>query len=293
MVFATIVTGLLTMKNQNKQNAFSCFTVTFMLNFTIPILGIVLTIYYALILLPIAKKECAIHKVNSLDPVTNLNKFPITSRTMRAGDVNALTANADQVSRHKKLHLVKTLKTIQGPESINAIKKLRGDQDDEIRLLSFASFNKFEKDIMRRIKKIRQRVDAFPEEMNNWLDLAELHWELLYFNLVEGELEEFVVERINQYLEKAHLLTDDTSSSRILRLESKIALKKKDYISAEKTLSELQAIEGTSSKTIPYLVEIAYLKGDFNTCKRLFRENQEFVTDLKMAPIARFWIGER
>ena len=102
-------------------------------------------------------------------------------------------------------------------------------------------------------------------------EIASYYWELLYFRLVDKELEEFVVKEALRYIEEAIKELEDSYTTFIA---GRMFLQKKDFERARKFLLFAYKTGDKVDKirVIPYLAEVEYHLGNLNRVKELFQE---------------------
>jgi tetratricopeptide (TPR) repeat protein len=158
------------------------------------------------------------------------------------------------------------------PVSIEIAKRALGNPKDEVRLTAFSIISHLEKEINDRISFLKSRLKeglAEKELLEVYKKLALLYWELLYFGLVDKELENFVVEETLFYVKKVLELNGDPD---VYLVAGRIFLRKGDYEKAFEYLSKALECNDvvTKIRVIPYLAEIEFYRGNYENVKKLW-----------------------
>lgn len=194
----------------------------------------------------------------------------------------------------KKEELLLFLKDILIPFSVEAARNFLKERNDEVRLGAFSILVKLEKEINNRISTLKEIFDSEKDPYKRALlsrEIASYYWELLYFNLVDRELEEFVINEALRYVEEAIKELKDSYTAFIA---GRMFLKQKDFERARKFL--LSAYETGDKldriRVIPYLAEVEYHFGNFKRVKELFEELPYSIhPNVQFAKI--FWSGRK
>jgi tetratricopeptide (TPR) repeat protein len=161
------------------------------------------------------------------------------------------------------------------PETISILKKGLGSEMDEIRLLSFSILNRLEKEIQERINKAKKDRDLKKE--------AIYKWDLIYFNLVDDEFKDIVLDEIKSDLIK-FLEKENDLEARIYL--AKAYMQQKDY---DKALEILKDYE--NKKSASYLMELYYYKRDFKKVKEIAKKYPHLKYYKNFYHIYRLWNG--
>jgi len=171
------------------------------------------------------------------------------------------------------------------------LRRLLGDPSDDIRLVAYGILDQKEKIINGQIQEDLSTLPGLADadaRVNTLRHLAELHWELIYAGLVQGDVRTYTLEQVLKYTGEALALSDAEPGLWLLRGRALHACRELDgaadaYARAiERGLSEVRAL--------PYLAEIAFDRHDFATLRRhLGRLSREGQTSPGIVPLARYW----
>ncbi|EDP76232.1 hypothetical protein [Hydrogenivirga sp. 128-5-R1-1] len=177
------------------------------------------------------------------------------------------------------------------PLAVRYLKEAVSSEEDEVRLVAFATLSFLEKEIMDKIGSLKESLKSIYREeelFSTYLSLAELYWELVYLNISDKELEEFYLDEVSRYGEEALSIKDSPKAHFLL---GRLYLRRRNIELAEKHLTRAVELGFPEERVVTYLLEILYVKRDY---KRLFELSSKFShvlpTDPRAASIMRVWI---
>ena len=170
------------------------------------------------------------------------------------------------------------------------LRDLLSDPTEEIRLLAYGVFDAAEKAIRQNIflaQSQMEQVATISEKPAISSRLAELHWELIYQNLVHGEVERFTLERVKQYAHEA--LASNSGIAAMWYLLGRCALLDNDAHSAEEFLQRAQFNHFPVDRLLPWQAEAAFLKHDYCRIGEMLSPLDVRKTSSMLQPIVRYW----
>ena len=129
------------------------------------------------------------------------------------------------LSPNERLQAMVGLRELPPNVTGGLLRELLSDQDEEIRLLAYGIFEAAENRIRQEILIARQLLDSAKSDAEHAqlaARLAELHWELIYQDLVQGELRQFTLRCVRQYAHES--LVHDAKQGRLWCLLGRSAL---------------------------------------------------------------------
>ncbi len=179
------------------------------------------------------------------------------------------------------------------PTAFEIIKQNLSSPVDEIRLYVFGILNNAEKEFVERIHSIKK---ALPEETNRTKraemlkELAQTYYDLFYFNIVDDSIKPSVLNEAIMYAEQSIRENPEDPSAYVVL--GKACLKKGDYDAASRWFEMARRFNMEESKTIPYLAEIYFNRGDFQKTRELLSQmDVETVLNNHLRSIVVFWKG--
>lgn len=190
---------------------------------------------------------------------------------------------------------LQSLLALQGmPARISSplLQDLLGDASEDIRLVAYGLLDSREKKITAQIH--RELANLKTAEGNDLRliclrHLAELYWELVYAGLAQGDLRLHALDQALSYADQALLLAPRENGLRFLKGRILHELKRNDE--AYEIFEQAMANGLPESRVLPYIVEIAFDRGDYGTVRSLLsRISASQVTPIMKGAI-HFWVG--
>jgi tetratricopeptide (TPR) repeat protein len=174
---------------------------------------------------------------------------------------------------------------------IALIKQTLSDRNDEIRLYSFAIIDKLERTINNTI---HTKLDNYRQSKNTKDraklagEIAQLYWEMLYFELADEDLRHFITLEIDHYGTEA--LKEYPESIALNTLMGRCCLMAREYERAEKYFEKLINQYGVRDNSItPYLGELYYIKHDYQHVKQLMHDTDNLRSNQLLNPVIEIW----
>ncbi|CAM2153378.1 polysaccharide biosynthesis protein PelE [Pararobbsia alpina] len=170
------------------------------------------------------------------------------------------------------------------------LRDLLGDPVEDVRLLAYGMLDAAEKKITQRIYDLLGKLneDAPQAEVEETCRvLAELYWELIYQNLVQGEMRTFAAQQVEKYAQRALAIDDSNAALWVTRGRLALSLGQVDIADEyfEKALS--RGFPG--DRLLPWIAESAYLRGDYRAVKTALAALGEGASLPALRAIAQYW----
>ncbi len=190
-----------------------------------------------------------------------------------------------------KLSAVVTLRSMPLRYSGQMLSDLLADSNDEVRLLAYGTMDEAEKAVMKQIYEIHHQLAALPagqHPVQLWIRMAELYWELIYQNLVTGEVRRHTLTQIAHF---AHQVLDVSSGEAgMWFLLGRCALLHQDYGTAENHFLRAQQLNYPQDRLLPWLAEVAFLKGELHRVPLLLKGLRNSARMPQLQPLLRYWL---
>lgn len=262
----------------------------FILNFAMPLIGLTSVLgAYA-----IARKYPAPLIEDKFDCVAEPSFLPHRNKEgvgFRGGQVRAHLLN-QSTPFMKKMSALLSIQNIPARVSKEILRELLADNSDDIRLLAYGILDGKEKEIMQRIITLQKRLTLVENERSRCRlhhQLAELYWELIYQNLVQGDMGKYCTEQVRNYAGKALVHSRDES---LWFLLGRLALVTREFDAADYYLTQAQKEGFPINRLLPYLAELHFLQKRYDLLRTdLIRLS--FIGAPTMLPALHFWLDLR
>ncbi len=265
------------------------FLLSLFFNIAIPLLGYLFTLWlgYYLLRVRYAKvlKNTKMLNMQELD-----HEFPNVKRLFGEGSMVELMSNTD-APKAKRMKALSAVSEDMSRKNISLIKHSLSDRDDEIRLYSFSLIDGLEQDINTKIHRASLRFKAAEEKSDEYIEaakeLAYLYWDMVYFDLSDEVLKNFLV---NESLKYAKIVFEtDMSDTSMNTLLGKIYLEKKEY--EEASTQFVMAIENgvDHEYIVPYLAELYFERGNYQSIRSMLSIVKSLEMNTMMYPVVAQW----
>ncbi|MGD9787030.1 MAG: tetratricopeptide repeat protein [Sulfuricellaceae bacterium] len=188
---------------------------------------------------------------------------------------------------------MKALLALQGvaPSAANPIlRQSMDDTADDIRLIAYGIIDRREKAIYKKIRAEAAQLEQAqkPEErLNSLRHLAELHWELVYEHLVQGDVKSHLIAEARRYVDEAQKLAPDDPG--IWYLRGRAELETGNLQEAE--FAFMQSFEKglPRARVLPYLAEVTFRRRDFELVAVLLKGISEVQLSPRLKPVVSYW----
>lgn len=194
---------------------------------------------------------------------------------------------------------LKALVAIQDTPTRNSAESLRNllaDPADDMRMLAYGILDGKEKRITRRILNARRQLDDIGADKSADDDrqrlklhtyIAELYQELIYQNLVQGDLLKYSCDQIRDHVRQAMLLAPQDQG--LWFMLGRLELLCGNVNEAELALHHARQYGFTSERLLPYLAELGFLQKNYRYVRALFSKMAAGSGIASASPLHRYW----
>ena len=264
------------------------FTQTVLLCLFLPVGGqlLLLSMRAAPALFPASRRFSDIHIVPlpEYSPRTALSGTHRTAAQLKKNLANITVEEAERVAamialRNLPLHY--TAGVLQG---------LLSDPQEEVRLLAYGISSGAESAVSQKIQQASRQLECAvtaSEKAHLSAELAELHWELRYQNLVQGELARHALQRVELYAHASLAL--DQSNAAMWCLLGRLALAKDEPLLAEFFFLHARKRGYSELCVFPWLAEAAFKRGEYGLIKAMMRDLKDYPLPPALQPVMLYW----
>ncbi|WP_157221442.1 hypothetical protein [Herbaspirillum sp. YR522] len=258
------------------------------LNFFMPLAGLLCTMV-ALAVAVLWPRDQAADRFDTTDSPEFVTMRRREGSGFRGNRVRAQLSNLS-TPLDERLNALVAIQNTPTRSSGDSLRNLLADPADDMRLLAYGILDAKEKRITQRIVDMRTHLHSVSDPETRALlhqQVAELYQELIYQNLVQGDLLTYSCDQMREHARASLAISGDQPGLEfmLVRLELMSG-------NAEAAAAALQnAYEHGFSRTrlLPYLAELSYLERDFEQVRRLFIE-MAFDPSVSSTPqLHRFW----
>ncbi len=261
----------------------------FGLIFFLPVMGF-LGVLVATVLLPILPRfapRALFGTVNLPELAPHERTRPTTSNQI---GVRGFLGNA-QAPIGLRLRALVALQNLPGRVASPLLRSVLADPAEDLRLLAYGMLETLEKRLNARIHEELQRFNHARDDglrLEAARHLAELYWELVYQDLVQGDLARHAIEQSLHYTRLVLAAHEDAAlhllHGRLLHLQGASSEARNAY---QEALG--QGIPAT--RVIPYLAQLAFEQRDYREVRRLMAALHDWRGLPRLLPVIRYWSG--
>lgn len=271
-----------------KDKRLQSFALLFFFNIALPGIGYIFTIWLSYYLRHVTYAK-VLKNAKSINMEELDQDFPRVKRVFGEGSLVDLMADtlAPQELRMKALSVMAENMT---KKNVSVIKNSLSERDDEIRLFCFSLIENMEQGLNNKIHEasLRYKNEATDElRLKAGRELAFLYWEMIYFDLSDDVLKEYLINQSYHYaIEVFYHNMHDTGINVLL---GRIHLEKNDYEKA--TTQFIMAIESgvEHEYIIPYLAELYYSRGNYKSIRSMLSYVKNLRMNATMYPVVEQW----
>lgn len=286
-VIASVVYLMLPRKHQTPR--IPVWILIFNFTFIAPVLGAICLLLVTQLTLRRVQNFDVLATPQALDlPEYNISTRKETALSSQSAVRSRLQNNVPDAIR---MNSMITLQSIPGRVANPILENLLADSTDDIRLIAFGMLDAEEKKISQLIHQERQNLtqSLTTEQRYTCLrHIAELHWELVYASLTQGDLRRHTLRDAMSYLTQALELNHPIDSG-ILFLKGRILLAQGKHAEAKTEFIYAGTLGHPETSTLPYLAEIAYLERQFEVIPNFTGRLAQLNMASRSRAIIDFW----
>lgn len=265
------------------------FFFMFLLNFSLPVIGYMSSIWILYYLKKITYTE-DIKEIHFLDLELFEYDFIDVHREFGDSSLQEMILNKE-VPTEKKIKALVSLAENISQSNIQIIKNTLSNSDDEVRLYGFAIIDKIERGINDKIYKLLEAFKLSQDQKKKASfarDLAYLYWEMIYYNLSDDSLKDYILKEVTHYIDIAKKTYHN--DPKLCILLGRVYMLQKDYSNAASQFTLANELSPEEvAYVMPYLAEINFMTGHYNVVKLIMKEAQGLNLNSTLYPIVEQW----
>lgn len=215
-----------------------------------------------------------------------LPEYNVHTKEAKRGGQGAIRSRLTaDVPAPVRMQSLLTLQVVPNRVANPILENLLGDSEDDVRLVAFGMLDAEEKKLSVLIHRERGNLErplADEHRRDCLRHLAELHWELIYAALAQGELRRYILGEARAYIDAAFALTT-TPDAGILFLRGRILLEQGEVDAAKDAITAAIVMGQPETSALPYLAEMAFRERGFVAVRGYLKH----LSELQIAPRTR------
>ncbi len=189
------------------------------------------------------------------------------------------------------------LQYVSGRVSSPLLRDVLTDPSEDIRLLAYGMLDNQEKrinqsidDELKLLNSAQQEEDpesSGPKTLASAHRLSDLYWELIYQELVQGDLRLYAISESSRYCQRVLDREPDNAALNLRQGRLLHAMGQRD--AAEQAYLRARDLGLPATRILPYLAELRFERRDFTGAQRLMAELANWGSLPRLRPIINYW----
>lgn len=193
----------------------------------------------------------------------------------------------DQFSTEVRMKALLAIQHMPTHHTAPLLRAALADSADDLRLLAYGMLEARERELMLRVEQALARQQQQQDHYSTARELAELYWEMVYQNLVQGDMRRFALEQVSRFAQQALKL--NAVDGGIWVIFGRMHLLNGAYAEAEKAFSRVIALGFLVVRAEPYLAELAFLAKDYSKVRGLMSHHLSEGRMPQPRQVAMYW----
>jgi len=170
------------------------------------------------------------------------------------------------------------------------------DPSEDIRLLAYGMLDNQEKRINHSIDEELKLLNSAQQEglesksaktLAAAHRLSDLYWELIYQELVQGDLRLYAISESSRYCQQ--VLDQDPNNAALNLRQGRLLHAMGQHDAAERAYLKASDLGLPATRILPYLAELCFERRDFTGAQRLMAELANWGSLPRLRPIIDYW----
>jgi tetratricopeptide (TPR) repeat protein len=230
-------------------------------------------------------------------PLTlGLPEYDVRSEQSPRASQGAIRSRLDsRVPGDIRMKSLLTLQAVPRRVANPILEDLLGDETDDVRMLAFGMLDAEEKKLTQHIQHERTVLEGTLSSGQRYdclRRLAELHWELIYASLAQGELRKYMLDEANRYADAALTCANSSADGGLHFLRGRILMAQGVHEAAVRAIDQAVCSGVSEVSALPYLAEIAFRQQNFDAVHRIMQRLAELKPSGRTSTVVNLWTGQ-
>lgn len=189
-----------------------------------------------------------------------------------------------------RMRAMAALQYAAGRTASPLLRRVLGDPSEDLRLLAHGMLDNLEKRINRAIDHELNALQAGArgaEQLQSVQRLSDLYWELIYHDLVQGDLREHAIAQSLHYCTMA-LEHNDHNAALHLR-HGRLLHEQARTQEADQAYARARALGLPATRVLPYQAQLAFERRDYARTRQLMGELHQWGALPRLRPVIDYW----
>jgi hypothetical protein len=268
----------------------------YVFNFFMPVVGLPCAVIAIIVGVWLPKMEKK-HKFDTTSAPRFVTLHNNDGSGLQGSRVRAQLNNSDG-PLSERLKALAAIQDTPTRNSAGSLRNLLSDPSDDMRMLAYGILDGKEKKVTQRILEARRQLDDLDaigvadadsdrQRIKLHTYIAELYQELIYQDLVQGDLLSYSCDQIRNHVRQAMMLAPQDQG--LWFMLGRLELSCSNVNGAELALRQASQYGFTRERLLPYLAELGFLQKNYRYVRALFSEMAADSGIASASPLHRYW----
>ena len=286
------------MATKRARPRWAVLTLTAAFSFAVPVAGFV-GIMLAILVLYIYRAPVRPDDFDSLQ----LPEFDLHQRmqgSFRQAGLRSFLGNP-QAPAQARMSAMVALQFVSGRVASPLLRTVLSDPSEDLRLLAYGMLDTLEKRVNRAIDAELLALQA--AQADEGVDtpgaqtleaaqrLSDLYWELVYQQLVQGDLRAYAIDESLRYCDL--VLQHRPQHPQLTLRRGRLLHEQGDLDGATQAYAQARALGLPATRVLPYQAEAAFAQRHFDEAQQRMHELDQWDALPRLRPVINYWSGTR
>jgi len=196
-----------------------------------------------------------------------------------------------------RLRAMVALQYVSGRTASPLLRTVLSDPSEDLRLLAYGMLDTLEKRVNSSIDAELSTLHAAQEAAGNAAlrtlesaqRLSDLYWELIYQELVQGDLRKHAIKESLRYCD--WVLAEQTDNAQLCLRRGRLLHEQKRPDEAAQAYAQARELGLPATRVLPYQAELCFDRKDFAQAHALMQELAQWSALPRLRPVVDYWSG--
>ncbi len=192
-----------------------------------------------------------------------------------------------------RMRAMAALQYVDGRTASPLLRTAMGDASEDLRLLAYGMLDNLEKRINHTIDGQLQLLQTAQANRDQTQihecarQLADLYWELVYQNLVQGDLRQHACTQALHYCEQ--VLAQQPDNGALVLRKGRLLHTQGQFSAAQAAYAQARALGLPATRVLPYEAELSFAQRDYAQTQALMQQLGAWGALPRLRPVIEYW----
>jgi len=199
-----------------------------------------------------------------------------------------------QAPIQSRMRAMVALQYVSGRTASPLLRSVLSDPSEDLRLLAYGMLDSLEKRInqaidheLAQLESPAEGMDTAGHRLEAQRHLSDLYWELVYQELVQGDLREHAVRESLRYAEA--VLAQQPGNAALHLRTGRLRHALGHAAQAQAAYEKASALGLPATRVLPYLAQLSFERGDYAQARALVQSLGNWSALPRLRPVIEYW----